>query len=153
FAHVGGFAASQEVIARRREEIDHLGVLAEPCLVLRTSWNDHDVALAADPLFVAEAELHLALQHPHALFLWVTVWLDMDAGPDAPAHDHPLVAGENASSTKAANRLKPIIFGITSSQSGWSLASYGRRKEDRKPVRARFERPDHLNSLARSTEE
>ena len=46
-AHIGGFAAQQEVVARRREEIDHLAVFAEPSLVLRTSWNDHDVAPAA----------------------------------------------------------------------------------------------------------
>jgi hypothetical protein len=32
--------------------------------VLRTGWNDHDVARATDPLFAAEAELHLALEHP-----------------------------------------------------------------------------------------
>src|SRR5215471_20085447 len=38
----------------------------EPSLVLRTSRNDDDVALAADPLFAAEAELHLALEHPPA---------------------------------------------------------------------------------------
>jgi hypothetical protein len=42
--------------SRRREEIDHLGVFAEPCLMLRTSWNDHDVALAADPLFGGKAD-------------------------------------------------------------------------------------------------
>src|SRR6516164_9046211 len=44
FAHVGRFAAHQEVLARRCEEIDHLSVFAKPCLVLRTSRNDHDVA-------------------------------------------------------------------------------------------------------------
>ena len=53
FAHVGGFAAEQEVVALRRKEIDHLGVFAEPCLVLRTSRNDDDVTLAADPPFAA----------------------------------------------------------------------------------------------------
>src|SRR5205823_9211353 len=37
FAHVGRFAATQEVVAGRHEEIDHLGVFAEPCLVQRTS--------------------------------------------------------------------------------------------------------------------
>jgi hypothetical protein len=31
--------------------------------VLHTSRNDHNVARAADPLFAAEAELHLALEH------------------------------------------------------------------------------------------
>src|SRR5262245_59768131 len=44
FAHVGGFAADEEVVARRREEIDHLGVFGEPPFVLGTSRNDHDVA-------------------------------------------------------------------------------------------------------------
>src|SRR6266566_2315491 len=42
-AHVGGFAAEQEVVARRREEIDHFTVFAEPSLVLRTSRNNHNV--------------------------------------------------------------------------------------------------------------
>src|SRR5215831_5073086 len=59
FAHVIGLAAPQEVLTRRCEEIDHLGVFAEPCLVLGTSRNDHNLAGAADPLFAAEAELHL----------------------------------------------------------------------------------------------
>jgi len=93
FAHVGGFAANQEVVARRREEVDHLGVFAEPCLVFRTSRNDHDIARAADPLFGAEAELHLALEHPRDLFICVTVRLNMDAGPYAPADKHPLITG------------------------------------------------------------
>jgi hypothetical protein len=30
--------------------------VADPCLVLRTSRNDHDVTLAAEPLFAAEAD-------------------------------------------------------------------------------------------------
>jgi hypothetical protein len=47
--------------------------------VLRTSRNDHDVALAADPLVAAEAKLHLAFEHPHDLLICVTVRLDMDA--------------------------------------------------------------------------
>src|SRR5262245_64471422 len=81
FAHVGGFAAEEEVVARRREEIDHLGIFAKPSFVLCTSRNNHHVALAADPLFVAEPELHLALEHPHDLFIWMTVRLDMDTGP------------------------------------------------------------------------
>src|SRR6266487_5835890 len=105
FAHVGGFAAEEEVVARRREEIDHLAVFAEPCLVLGTSRNDHNVTLAADPLFTAEAELHFALEHPRDLLICVTVRLDMDASPDAPPYDHPLVAGENASADLFADLL------------------------------------------------
>ena len=78
FAHVGGFAAEQAVVARGCEEIDHLGVVAEPGLVLRTSRNDHEVALAADPLFGAKAELH-SVEDPHDLLICVTMRLDMDA--------------------------------------------------------------------------
>jgi hypothetical protein len=45
---------------------EHLGVFVEPSLVLlRTSRIDHDVG----PLFGAEAELHLALEHPNDLRL------------------------------------------------------------------------------------
>ena len=74
-------------------------------MVLRTFRNDHDVARAADPLFGAEAELHLALEHPHDLLICVTVRLDMDAGPDAPPYDHSLVAGENAAADLFADLL------------------------------------------------
>src|SRR5262249_46441893 len=93
FAHVGGFAAHQEVLPRWCEEIDHLSVFAKPCLVLRASWNDHDVARTANSLFGAEAELHLALEHPRDLFICVTVRLNMDAGPYAPPDEHTLITG------------------------------------------------------------
>ena len=92
-------------VARRREEIDHLGVFAEPCLVLRTSRNDHDVALTSDLLFAADAKFHLALEHPHDLLIRVIVRPDMNAGRDAPPYDHPLVAGENAAADLFADLL------------------------------------------------
>ena len=55
-------------------------------MLLRTSRNDHDVARAAGPLFGAEAELHLALEHPNDLLICMPVRLDMDA--PAPPDDH-----------------------------------------------------------------
>src|SRR5262245_43282103 len=105
FADVGGFAADEEVVARRGEEIDHLCVFAEPPFVLRAPWNDHDVAWTADPLFAAEAEVHLPFEHPYDLLICVTVRLDMDASPDAPPYDHSLVAGENAAADFVADPL------------------------------------------------
>jgi hypothetical protein len=66
------------------KKIDHLGIFVKPGLVLCTSRNDHDIAPAADPLFAAEAELHLSLQRPDDLLIGVTVRLDMNAGPNAP---------------------------------------------------------------------
>src|SRR5215831_7692319 len=58
-------------VATWREEFFEvpLGVFAHPCLVLRTSRNDHHVALPADPLFTAEAQFHRALEHPHDLLI------------------------------------------------------------------------------------
>jgi hypothetical protein len=73
----------------------------------------HNVAWAADALLAAEAELHLALEHPHDLFVCVAVWLNMDAGPYAPPDEHPLVARENAaadlfvSSRRRSQRSQP----------------------------------------------
>src|SRR6516164_9453451 len=67
--------------------------------------SPHDIAWAADPLFAAEPELHLALEHPHDLLICVTVRLHMDARPYAPPDDHPLVAGENASADFFADLL------------------------------------------------
>jgi hypothetical protein len=93
-AHVGGFAPDQEVVARRREEIDHLSVFAEPSFVLYTSRNDHDVARGADPLFAAEAEFHLALEHPSDLLICVIVRLDMDPRPRCST-TWPAVSGES----------------------------------------------------------
>ena len=93
-----GLAAPQEVLTRRCEEIDHLGMFAEPCLVLRTSRNDHNVAWATNPLFAAKPELHLALEHPHDLLIWVTV--------------RRLIFSLICSSGKPANVPKPISVGI-----------------------------------------
>lgn len=95
-----------DIAALHDGAVDHLGVFVEPSLVLvRTSRIDHDVARAADPLFGAEAELHLALEHPHDLFICVTVRLDMGAGPDAPPYDHSLVTREDAAAHLFANPL------------------------------------------------
>jgi hypothetical protein len=87
------------------KKIDHLGIFAKPGLMLCTSRNDHHVAPAADPLFAAEAELHLSLEHPDDLLIGVTVRLDMDASPNAPPYDHPLVTRENAAADLFANLL------------------------------------------------
>ena len=63
-----------EIAALHDGAVGHLGVFVEPSLVLlRTFRNDQDVARAADPLFGAEAELHLALEHPNDLLICVTV--------------------------------------------------------------------------------
>jgi hypothetical protein len=54
FAHVGGLPPSGNS-ARGGAKKSITSVFAKPSLVLYTRRNDHDVALAADPLFVVEA--------------------------------------------------------------------------------------------------
>jgi len=51
------------------------------------------IAARTDPLFAAEPELHLALEHPHDLLICVTVRLDMNAGSDAPPYIQRECAG------------------------------------------------------------
>ena len=55
-----------EIAALHDGAVDHLGVIVEPSLVLLRSR-------AADALFGAEAELHLALEHPNDLPICLTV--------------------------------------------------------------------------------
>ena len=66
--------------------VDHLGSLWN-----QTSCSSEPPGLtmtSPDPLFGAEAELHLALVHLNDRLICVTVRLDMDAGPNAPPDDH-----------------------------------------------------------------
>src|SRR5262249_19078705 len=94
-AHIGGFAAAQEVLARRRGENDHFPVFAEPSLVPPPSPDEPHHPRGADPLFGAETKFHLPFEHPYDLLICVTVRLNMDASSDAPPDEHPLITGEN----------------------------------------------------------
>src|SRR5262249_7427961 len=60
FADVGGFAAEEEVVARRREEIDHLGVFA-------TGDTRHEFDPAHPTPVVTGASLALIQRYPGAL--------------------------------------------------------------------------------------
>src|SRR5206468_4981296 len=66
--HVRGRAgARKEVLAWRREDVDHLRVLEEPRLVLDAARHDGDVARPADLALGAEAEVHPPRDHPEHL--------------------------------------------------------------------------------------
>jgi uncharacterized protein (DUF1330 family) len=124
--------------------------------MLRTSRNDHDVARAADSLFGSEAELHLAHEHPNDLLICVTVRLDMDAGPNAPPHDHPLVTRENA----AADIFADLLFGQGGEpaeaqqslpKSGSLLLPRRRRKRESSELRSHFGRLGQLKEMKTMT--
>src|SRR5262245_42481445 len=95
FAHIAGLAAGEKIRARRGEDVDHLGVLVEPALVLDAARDHHDVARAAHAPLVAHAELHPALEHPHDLLVGVLMGLHMHPRRQAPPHDHALLAGDD----------------------------------------------------------
>src|SRR5262245_7166322 len=93
FAHIAGLAAGEKIGTRRREDVDHLGVLVEPALVLDAARDHHDVARPAHAALVADAELHAAFEHPHDLLVGVLMGFHMHARLHAPPHDHALLAG------------------------------------------------------------
>jgi hypothetical protein len=113
--------------------------------------RDHDVALATDPLFAAEAELHLALEHPHDLLICVTVRLDTTPAPMlhhtiipwSPERMRRLIFSLICSSSKTANVPKPTSVGINSSQIriafgvAWSMPSAGLRARCADALRGR----------------
>src|SRR6516162_1937547 len=47
----------------------------------------------------------ITLEHPHDLFIFVSVRLNMDASPDAPPYEHSLITGENAAADLFADLL------------------------------------------------
>ncbi len=58
--------------------------------------GSHRAGRTADPLFAAEAKLHLGPEHPCDLLICRAVRLDMDARRDALPDGHSFIAGENA---------------------------------------------------------
>src|SRR5262245_14925848 len=56
--HVGGDLRREEILAGRREHVDHLGVLGKPRLVLQTAGDQAEIPRTTNPLVPAEAELH-----------------------------------------------------------------------------------------------
>ena len=52
FAHVGGFAAEEEVVARRCEEIDHLGVVAQAQSVIATMNSSRNNCTSPPPILL-----------------------------------------------------------------------------------------------------
>jgi hypothetical protein len=105
--HVTGLAAGQEVVPRRREEIDYFGVLSEPSFMFHPSRDNEDVTFVTDAPIAAESELHRAREHPYNLLVWMIMRLHMDASLDAPPYQHPMVSREYA----PANLFTDLLLG------------------------------------------
>src|SRR5467141_2829608 len=105
--HVGRRLAGEKVLARRREDVDDLGVLGEPRLVLDAARDHAEVTRPARALLVAETELHLPLGHPEELLVRVLMGGGMDARLHRPPHDHLFVADEGPS----RDLVRDFLFG------------------------------------------
>src|SRR2546427_4144559 len=97
----------EKVLARRREDVDDLGVLGEPRLVLDAARDHAEVTGAARPLFVAEAKLHRPLDHPEELLVRVLMGGRVDARLHRPPDDHLVVADEDPS----RDLVRDFLFG------------------------------------------
>src|SRR5439155_6121324 len=106
-SHVGGSFAGEKVLARRREDVDDLGVLRKPRLVLDASRDDADVAGPARALLVAEPEVHASRHHPEDLLVRMAMGGGVGARLHRPPDDHPLLAGQHA----AADLVGDLLLG------------------------------------------
>src|SRR6516165_6675852 len=94
--HIRRRAPGEKIFPRRREDVHDLGVFGEKTFVLGAAGNDCDIARVHRTLLVADAEIHLALEHPNDLLVRMLMRARMRARLDFPPHDHSMLAGKNA---------------------------------------------------------
>src|SRR5215467_10424953 len=85
-------AASQKILARRREYIDHLTVLVAPTFVLGTTGDHGDASTFKHALLLVDAEFHFPLKQPHELLVWMRMGGHMRSGTHLPPHHHALLS-------------------------------------------------------------
>src|SRR5262249_5190917 len=122
--HVRGRAgARQEVLARRREDVDDLGVLRKPRLVLDAARNDAEIARPARATLGAQSKVHAARDHPEHLLVRMAMSGGVGAGLHRPPHDHLVVTDEDPTADlvgdlflrQIAESVKPLHQHVLSS--------------------------------------
>src|SRR6266478_5635572 len=86
----------EEVLARRRKDVDDLRVFDEPGFVLDAAGDDAEIAGSARAVLAAEAEVHSSRDHPEHLLVRVAVGGGVGARLHRPPDDHFLLPDENA---------------------------------------------------------
>src|SRR5262245_19138681 len=79
-----------------REDVHDLGVFGEKTFVLDVAGNNRNIAPDHRTPFVADAEIHLALEHPNDLLVRMPMRAGVRARLDSPPHDHSMLARNNA---------------------------------------------------------
>ena len=68
-AHVGRHIACEKILARRRKDINDLGILWKDSFVLGVAGYHRNVARDHRLSVISDAEIHLALEHPNDLLM------------------------------------------------------------------------------------
>src|SRR5215470_16673704 len=95
-AHIRRRSPSEKILARWREDVHDLGVFGEKTFVLDVAGNNCDIPREHRTPLVADAEVHLALEHPNDLLVRMLMRTSLRARLDFPPHDHSLLARKNA---------------------------------------------------------
>src|SRR5438270_10532531 len=86
----------EEVLARRREDVDDLRVFDKPGLVLDAAGDDAEIAGSARAALATEAEIHSSGDHPEHLLVRVAVGGGVGARLHRPPDDHFFLTDEHA---------------------------------------------------------
>src|ERR1700719_1139620 len=96
YTHVRGCSPSQEVLTRRREDVDYLCIFGKETFVLCVARNNCYIARTHRVLLVSDPKIHPSLEHPDNLLVRVPMRSGTCARLDLPPHDHSLVACKDA---------------------------------------------------------
>src|SRR5262245_23350849 len=94
--HIRRRTPSEKIFTRWREDVHDLGVFGEKTFVLDVAGNNGNIAPDHRTPLVAEAEIHLALEHPNDLLVRMMMRTSMRPRLYFPSHDHSLLASKTA---------------------------------------------------------
>src|SRR5262245_66569523 len=86
--HIRRRTPSEKIFTRWREDVHDLGVFGEKTFVLDVAGNNGNIAPDHRTPLVAEAEIHLAIEHPNDLLVRMMIESRMRTSHDFPHHYH-----------------------------------------------------------------
>src|SRR5262245_37124072 len=103
--HIRRRTPSEKMFTWWREDVHDLGVFGEETFVLGVAGNNCNIARDHRTPRVADAEIHLALEHPNDLLVRMLMRAGMRARLDFPPHDHSMLSRKNAALNSVSDTL------------------------------------------------
>src|SRR5947209_4785567 len=94
--HIRRRTPGEKIFTRWREDVHDLGVFGEKTFVLDVAGNNCNIAPDHRTPLAADAEIHLALEHPNDLLVRMLMRTGMRARLDFPPHDHSMLPRKDA---------------------------------------------------------